>query len=216
MPCPWPIQTTSRNHFPFIWIIFNKIHILFVVALPTIRYVLQFPPSSIQFLSLSGELTLLHPPNARLLSFDCHFLSGCLYSLSSPCVCVCLCMCLNDWMYLNTSRLICVRFLTLIPWLIFFWLPGQYGRWIGIDHKFDRISEPKNCSAFCLTFIWNRNRLFSTRGYIIKSTQQQYQTNTTNRKTAREIKLNTPYFSLESMNVKKEKKWKAVNLIMRR
>lgn len=45
--------------------------------------------------------------------------------------------------------------------LIFFWLPGRYGRSIGVDHKFDRISEPKNCSAFCLTFIRNRNRFFS-------------------------------------------------------
>lgn len=98
-----PIQTTIRNHFPFIWIISNKIHILFSLffspRLPLVIILLlilllqkHLHPTSIYSLSYSGELFFLQRMGSMpsysffFLSFFCsagyiHYYYHCCYRM---------------------------------------------------------------------------------------------------------------------------------------
>lgn len=99
-----PFKPTIRNHFPFIWIIFNKIHIffsffflLYSCSALYLGYIffsfcsIQFLPSSILFLSFFfrskyvWEFFFFCTHNVTFhLGFQSHFLVGCLHSLSLP------------------------------------------------------------------------------------------------------------------------------------
>lgn len=184
---PYTPYTTIYNHFPFIWIIFNKIHISFFYHLLFCQRRNLLLQSFFNTILICFRCALCPPshPLGNQISIVI-FRSATYVHYHHPCVCiyktafirilfnisgdfvvvvviivcinatiwVCVCVFMYVWMF--------VVFFIFVQMVIFFWLPGQYGRSIGVDHKFDRISDSqkknkeKNASHSVSPLFWNR------------------------------------------------------------
>lgn len=136
-----PIHTTIRNHFPFIWIIFNKIQIIFFSS----SFVDASMRALVSFFPFFNFISYLFPgscfpnwmPYKYIYILVCSIFVSSWFAphslLSLPCA-LCnnapmcghhgsfLMCCFFFSLYFTSVRVHCALFIR--HWLIFFWLPG--------------------------------------------------------------------------------------------